>query len=283
VSGKEDGVDELDIAVRENRRLLKEVLQLRQQVAAFESSRWWRLHPRLALRRLRQRLPARTASAPQEVAAAAASAPPELHPLTVRFRDEVVAGAAFSEDWFTENIRIWEPFLRELEGRCPRILEIGSFEGLSACFLLWRLPDAQLTCVDTFAGIPEYVAHGIAVADLEAVFDENVSLVDDARVRKLVGDSRRMLLDLVAEEAQFDLVYVDGSHLALDVVVDAALAWPLLVPGGILIFDDYTGDLQEPDALLRPGPAIDAFLGLVEGHYKLLLEDRQLIARKTGT
>ena len=37
----------------ENRRLASEVRQLRERVAAFETSRWWRLHPRHALRRLR--------------------------------------------------------------------------------------------------------------------------------------------------------------------------------------------------------------------------------------
>ena len=36
----------------EERRLASEVRRLRAQVAAFESSRWWRLHPRFVLHRL---------------------------------------------------------------------------------------------------------------------------------------------------------------------------------------------------------------------------------------
>jgi hypothetical protein len=36
----------------ENQRLAKEVAELRQQIAAFERSRWWRLHPRFLLSRL---------------------------------------------------------------------------------------------------------------------------------------------------------------------------------------------------------------------------------------
>jgi FkbM family methyltransferase len=39
--------------VAENRRLRQELKALRARVAALESSRWWRLHPRRALRRLR--------------------------------------------------------------------------------------------------------------------------------------------------------------------------------------------------------------------------------------
>jgi FkbM family methyltransferase len=42
--------------VAENRRLRAEIKELRGQLMGFESSRWWRLHPRFALRRLRHRV-----------------------------------------------------------------------------------------------------------------------------------------------------------------------------------------------------------------------------------
>ncbi|TML68610.1 MAG: macrocin O-methyltransferase [Actinobacteria bacterium] len=42
--------EDLDSLVQENRRLAKEARELRERVAALESSRWWRLHPRRALR-----------------------------------------------------------------------------------------------------------------------------------------------------------------------------------------------------------------------------------------
>jgi O-methyltransferase len=41
--------------VQENQRLRKELSQLRARIEALESSRWWRLHPRFALQRLRHR------------------------------------------------------------------------------------------------------------------------------------------------------------------------------------------------------------------------------------
>jgi FkbM family methyltransferase len=47
--------DVFDSVVDENRRLRKEVKTLRERVAALESSRWWRLHPRYLLKRLRAR------------------------------------------------------------------------------------------------------------------------------------------------------------------------------------------------------------------------------------
>jgi len=40
-------------------------------------------------------------------------------------------------------------------------------------------------------------------------------------------------------KAKIDLLYIDGSHSANDVVIDFALAWPMLAPSSIVIFDDY--------------------------------------------
>jgi hypothetical protein len=34
------------------------------------------------------------------------------------------------------------------------------------------------------------------------------------------------------------------------------------------------------DALLRPGPAVDAFLGLLAGKYQVVFADRQVAIRK---
>jgi predicted O-methyltransferase YrrM len=196
----------------------------------------------------------------------------------VRFRREIAERGDFTHDWFTNRIESLETVLRPLEGRAGRFLEIGSFEGLSTCYFLWRLADARLTCIDTFegnAGLPSGGREG-----LETAFDRNVALVDASRVRKLRGDSRRILLDLADEESRFDLVYVDGSHRALDVLVDAALSWPLVEVGGVVVFDDYGWALLGDDALLRPRPAIDAFVGLVSDHGEVVFHNRQVALRK---
>jgi predicted O-methyltransferase YrrM len=269
--------DDLQVVVAENRRLLEEVRELRARVIAFESSRWWRLHPRGVLRRLNPPPPSPSA---QPVATPAA-APAAVDPLTAGFRADVIERGSFRADGFSVNIPTLEPFLKELERREARILEIGSFEGMSATYFIWRLRDARITCIDTFAGGSSYAARGEDVSALEAAFDRNVSLVDRARVRKLVGDSAHVLLELLEDGERFDLVYVDGSDLALDVMVDACLSWQLLGPGGFIVFDNYRwrSPLGE-DPLLQPGPAIDAFLDLVADHCELVSKKKQAIARR---
>ncbi|MBA3333088.1 MAG: class I SAM-dependent methyltransferase, partial [Actinobacteria bacterium] len=204
--------------------------------------------------------------------------PDDFNSFEARFRAEVVERGDFTQDWFTAHVESLEAVLQPFAGRAARMLEIGSFEGLSTCYFLRRLPELELTCVDTFegsVGLPSGGREG-----LEDAFDRNVALVDASRVRKLRGDSKRMLLDLVDEHARFDLVYVDGSHRGLDVLVDAALSWPLLELGGVVVFDDYRWTLLGDDPLLRPGPAIDAFVGLVSVHGEVVFQDRQVALRR---
>src|SRR5438094_8290333 len=94
-----------------------------------------------------------------------------------RFAKDVVAKGEFEHDWFTVHIPVWDRLLGPLEQRTAPLLELGSFEGLSTCYLLWRLPDAHVTCVDTF--------NWFDISDLEGRFERNVALVDSSRVRKL--------------------------------------------------------------------------------------------------
>ena len=63
-----------------------------------------------------------------------------------------------SQDWFTHHIPILEPYIDNLlsklpAGRAPRALEIGSWEGRSAVYILTKLcntPDSLLVCIDHF-------------------------------------------------------------------------------------------------------------------------------------
>ena len=274
---------ELDILATENRRLLREVKDLRARVTAVESSRWWRVHPRLLVRRIRASFARPNEHQPLEASATPEPSSASKDGSLARFREEVVARGSFRSDMVSGRFPTWEPYLRELEGRAARILEIGSFEGMSACYFLWRLRDARLTCIDTFTGGASFAARDTDLSGIEAAFDRNVALVDGGRVRKLVGRSVDHLVELVREGAQFDLVFVDGSDLALDVLVDAALSWQLLAPGGLMIFDNYLwrSPLGE-DPLFHPTPAIDAFVELIGNHCDVLVKDSQVILRRAA-
>jgi predicted O-methyltransferase YrrM len=141
----------------------------------------------------------------------------------------------FTSDWFSSSIN---GIRRTLESRRPpkRILEIGSWEGRSACWFLETFPDSTITCVDTFEGSPEH--HDMDVAGIKARFLKNTARFGD-RVTIRQGHSSRELYGL--EPESFDLVYVDGSHAEDDTLMDLILSFGLLRPGGVLLIDDYGG------------------------------------------
>jgi predicted O-methyltransferase YrrM len=180
-------------------------------------------------------------------------------------------GYAFTADYVAQHEPVWSEHLAHLRGaHNTRLLEVGSFEGRASTWFLENVlthPTATLTCVDPF-GYP----------GAEARFDHNVRASGHAaRLRKIKGKSEAVLLHL--EPASYDAVYIDGSHLAVNVLMDAVLGWRLMKPGGVLIFDDY---LWRPDYPLwrRPQVAIDLFLDLVGADAAVLHKARQVIVRK---
>lgn len=193
---------------------------------------------------------------------------------TSRIHSGDAPGYTFSTDWFTHHIPTWEKYLDRFKGQ-PRIhyLEIGVFEGRSALWMLENIlthPSARLTGIDTFPGdLKERFLANVRTAG----FGEKVTVIAGRSQREL----RRLPLD------SFDIIYIDGSHAADEVLADAVLSWALLKPGGIVIFDDYAWARDVFPNELRPQVAIDAFLETHKIFLDILYRDTQVLVRKRAS
>ena len=190
----------------------------------------------------------------------------------------------FSTDWAGNHFFYWAELLDGLREKPVRILEIGSWEGRSALFFLNYLPKSRIVCIDPFEGNMEHQLdpyfRELALKS-EAQFDHNLAGFA-GRVEKIKGSSTTVLPELGVAERRFDLAYIDGSHMAADAYSDATLTWPMMEPGGIVIFDDYEWPLMGSD-LERPKLGIDAFLAAISGQYRELHRDYQVaIAKLAG-
>ena len=192
----------------------------------------------------------------------------------------------FTTDLFSGNIKAWEKHLSRFAHQPDlEFLEIGSFEGGSACWLLKNIltsEGSRLTCIDTFdfAGQGSYYLQdeGSESMSIEERFDFNIKQTGSAhKVRKLIGCSQEVLRGLPFYTYNF--IYIDGSHKAVNVLEDAVLAWPLLKKRGLLTFDDYEWD-GDPDPLNCPGVAINAFLNIFETHYAMIHKGYQIMIEK---
>lgn len=178
----------------------------------------------------------------------------------------------FTTDWVTPHANIWTEQLKHLKGK-PNVhaLEIGSFEGRSAIWFLENIlihPTSSITCVDIF----DEKAY-------EDKFDRNIQASGLAnKVKKIKGSSQKVLREL--EWNSYDFVYIDGSHIAKDVLVDAVLSWDLLKVGGIIIFDDYQWNVDRYPPWRRPKIAIDAFLQVLGPYIEVSHKEYQVVVRK---
>lgn len=183
--------------------------------------------------------------APSKVNVNAASAPdPNTHPISTS-RERFT----FQHGWFDMIIDDWEELTQPLRGKKLNILEIGCFEGASTTWMLDHLmshPDSRMTVVDTFEGGMEHQgADGSSVSydlgTLESRFRANISKcehVSKLRIIKSLSDDA--LLTLRQEKVRFDFIYIDASHVAIDVLHDAVLCWRMLEVQGIMVFDDFS-------------------------------------------
>lgn len=189
----------------------------------------------------------------------------------------------FNSDWVSRNIDEWFKVLEPYRGQPNvRAIEIGAFEGRASIWFLENIltdPSASLTVIDLFS--EDYTGYG-NFRSYEKIFDRNIALAGAAsKVIKMKGDSRVVLRSLPTGE--YDFVYIDGSHIAKDVMVDAVLSWELLKPAGILIFDDYRtrGAPDHPQGpAYFPQLAIDAFLKVYQPYIDVLHKDYQVIIKR---
>jgi hypothetical protein len=98
-------------------------------------------------------------------------------------------------------------------------------------------------------------------------------------VHKIKAESIAALGELGLAGKRFDLVYIDGSHLAIDVYRDAVLSWPMVDMGGFVVFDDY--QRKQGPAKDLPSVGIDAFLSAVNGEYEEVFRGHQIAIRKS--
>lgn len=192
---------------------------------------------------------------------------------------------SFLYDWFSHNISVWEKFLKKYKNKEKLLfLEIGCFEGKSTLWLLENIlthPSSKIVVIDTFEGGDDQKYIGLQTENLLKRFKANLKdfISEDSKKNRVIIKKGFSGEVLKSQTDQFDFIYIDGSHIAKDVLEDAVLSWDLLKVNGTMIFDDYGWDCYK-DETLNPKPAINCFLRTYRGWYKILHAEYQVIIQK---
>ena len=181
----------------------------------------------------------------------------------------------FDENWHENRVHVLKRcFLPLWDGkRNIRALEIGSFEGRSTAWWMDNMDIVEMVCIDTWEGGEEH-----SRIDMNKVF-ENFKANVGNKVRWYQGYSHNILMDLIKDKRKFDFIYIDGSHMAKDVLLDAMLSDKLLVPGGIMLFDDYKWPAKLPENH-KPKKGIDMFFSLNHENYDQVYAAYQVCIKK---
>ena len=198
----------------------------------------------------------------------------------------------FTNNWFDVTARgLWDALLPGIGPE--RILEIGSYEGASTCYLIdkfGRTQDLEIHCIDTWQG---GIEHGdVDMTQVEQRFGRNIAFATrgastNVKIVTHRGSSDEMMVKLLStgKRDYFDFIYIDGSHQAPDVLADAVLGFRLLRVGGVIAFDDYTWTEGLPygaDPVRTPKWAIDSFTNIYCRKIELMSAwNSQVFARKT--
>jgi O-methyltransferase len=253
---------DVDRIVRENDRLSRELRELRARVAAVESSRWWRLHPRVALQQLR----ARFGSKPD--GAVVQQEPTRPHTFPVDFDEaDVELCRRVSPYTMTTPPRIYA-LIRAVEYICARpiagaVVECGVWRGgsmMAVALTLLRLgiSDRDLYLFDTFTGMTAPTEEDVkrsgeraadlladerpdsdvwAIAPLDQVREAVLSVgYPPERIHFVQGPVEETLPANAPDEIALLRLDTDWYSSTKHELVHL---YPRLARGGVLILDDY--------------------------------------------
>lgn len=140
--------------------------------------------------------------------------------------------------WFNRVRHEFAGYVAHRTGIRTDYLEIGTWEGASMSWML----DNVLTAPGCLAmTVDPYRQDGRHSNDEQ---EERYKEVVERLGRHSAWRHLRMPSDLglrylFDNSYSFDVVYIDGRHNAAGALEDFVLAFPMVRPGGIMIFDDY--------------------------------------------
>ncbi len=172
----------------------------------------------------------------------------------------------FSTDWFS-GVRVNFEYLFRTSAvlaRSQTLVEVGSFEGRSAAWMLDHVipKGGTLHCID---------------------LEGRTRLFNNLRRHQNVEIHCGTLLDHLGlfSAGSVDFFYIDGSHLAWDVLTDIVPAFSRLKVGGVMLMDDFgwsdpafiSRHYRVPDAAdprFSPRLAIESFLKIFKDQYEFV-------------
>ena len=185
----------------------------------------------------------------------------------------------------------WKERFGFMAKRNIKILELGCFKGEMSKWFSDNLLDnrySRLYCVDTWEGSEEYKQNYSNVKKtfkntIETTFHNNIKKSKHPKKIKIFKNTTTDFFLTFLKKVKnpiFDLIYVDASHDARNVICDAILSFKALKVNGYMVFDDYEWK-KMPHNYERPKVAVDSFIHMFRDNVKVTHRGYKMIIQKT--
>lgn len=186
-------------------------------------------------------------------------------------------------DWFDKVRKEFSRIVSRFNGQKIVYVEVGVWFGDSA---KWTMDNIVAPGGGFGFGIDPYA-------------DDNRKL-SQHRLQEIQHEARQLLMPHEAAErwswiyersqvalrrwiGPIDLLYLDGSHHAQDVLMDFCYAWPHLKVGSVVIFDDYgIGRRKEKEGVPHVPTACDAIMSCFKLFVNPISQGMQFALEVTG-
>jgi len=186
----------------------------------------------------------------------------------------------FSNDWHNGRRYLWNkyvlPYFKIKDNL--NYLEIGAYEGNSLIWIFENLltgENCHATVIDTFNGSIEHDSE-FEKTLYERFLNNTKHLSNNFKIYRDLSFNSLITFNNAKITEIYDIIYIDASHIAKDVLSDAILAFPLLKINGLMIFDDY--DLVTEPNNTKLG--IDCFLQTYKDYYSVIFIAEQVFIKK---
>jgi len=185
----------------------------------------------------------------------------------------------YSRIWFNpSNFEILKQFTNKNN---VMFLEIGSFEGYSTNYFIDHFlngNNSKICCIDPWIKYSDSTI--TKMSEWDDIINEDTYNIF---IKNTISNSDKIIIKrelsiniLPILNAEYDFIYIDGDHSEKAVWVDATLSFNILKVGGIMIFDDYTWNINEKS----PRNAIDRFIKEFNSKIEILFINNQVGLKK---
>lgn len=182
-----------------------------------------------------------------------------------------------TKDYFSLNAYYWDLVINKNFKKFS-YLEIGSWEGNSAMFILNNFNTEKVTCVDIWD-----LHHDAGKDEQIRRFNNFQSNLDEFNGRfsfyKNTSDEF-----FTNNREKYDVIYIDGWHEAPQVYKDICNSWNCLNIGGIIICDDFFyGNIKNNKEINLPADSINRFILENKNKLKILnVNNTQIFIKKVS-